>query len=294
MFGHKIDYLLLRPLTHQRNRATKVQLDAAAISSSFSIDEAIAYLTRVRESLFCGDLLVDPALSYLDVGCGMGRLSLGLAAAGARKVTGIDILGRNIAEATKLSDSLLPAEQRPTFVHADIHDWTPAEQFDVIIALGALEHIHNQARFLEILPRMLKPGGRCFVSIEPFHSPFGDHMMHFFRLPIPWMGLIFNEKSVLRLRREVFRPDDPAEAYEDIEGGLNLVRYGTYLANIDKAGLRVHNSHINPQLSQNRLLLPLWYLSRLLTSIPYVRDFFVVTDYAELRLRRAPNSMQPK
>ena len=289
MFGHKIDYLLLRPLTHQRSRATQAELDAAASSSDFSIDEAAAYLQRVRESLFCGDLLVDSSLSYLDVGCGMGRLSLGLAASGARKVTGIDILEHNIVEARKLADSLLPAEQRPTFVHADIHDWRPSEKFDVVIALGALEHIHNQAKFLESLPKILRPGGRCFVSIEPFHSPFGDHMMHFFRLPIPWMGLIFNEKAVLRLRREVFRPDDPADTYEDIDGGLNLVRYGTYLANIEKAGLRVHRNHINPQLSTKRMLLRLWYLSRLLTSIPYVRDYFVVTDYAELRQRRPAN-----
>ena len=112
----------------------------------------VAYLHRVRTELFQGDLVVDPNLSYLDIGCGMGRLSLGLAAAGATDVTGVEIVDRNIVEATALAEKLLPEGQRPTFINRDIHNWDTDKTYDVIIVLGALEHIHDQDTFLRRCP----------------------------------------------------------------------------------------------------------------------------------------------
>lgn len=283
MFGEKIDYWLLRPLTHRRGYATKAELEERARDSSYTIEEAKAYLERVSTKLFDGDFPVDPSLAYLDVGCGMGRLSLGLAAAGASDVTGVEIIQRNVVEATGLAEKLLPKGPRPTFVHADIHNWEISKKFDVIVVLGAMEHIHDQDAFLAALPQYLTANGRCYVSIEPFHSPNGDHMSAFFRIQVPWKGLIFNERAMLRRRTEVFRPDDPVECYEDVEGGLNKVRYRTYEKNVRKAGLEFVANHINPQLAHK----PKWFLFRLisaiLTRIPVVRDYFIVVDYAVLQ-----------
>jgi len=281
MFGEQIDLRILRRLTHDRRRQTQGELDREAEHPTFDLEEATAYLDRVREHLFRGDLPVDPTLSYLDVGCGMGRLSLGLARAGISDVTGIDLVPHNIRAAETLARRL-PPHLRPRFVRSDVHDWDDDRRYDVIIVLGAMEHIRDQPRFLEWLAGRLAPGGRACVSIEPFHSPFGDHMRAFFRTPVPWAGLVFSESAILQVRRERFRPSDPASRYEEIQGGLNRVRYGAYRRNIRASGLRVVRRHVNPQLRLRRRRLPLRAASAVLTSIPGVRDYFVVCEYALL------------
>lgn len=281
MFGPDVDYHILRALTHDRGRKTQEELDALADRDAFTLDQADAYLARVRDEFFGGDIPLDPALSYLDIGCGMGRLALGLARAGLPDVTGVDIVPHHIVQAQRLAEQL-PAATRPTFIDADIHDWDTDRRFDVIFVMGAMEHIHDQDRFLVAMARLLAPSGRAFVSIEPFHSPVGDHMRHFFHVPIPWSGLIFDERAMLRVRRERFRPSDPATRYDEIQGGLNQVRYERYLANVRAAGLRFARHHINPQLRRRRRTLPLHLASRALTHMPAVRDYFVICDYGIL------------
>src|ERR1051325_11262610 len=201
MFGENIDYCLLRPLTHKRHRATEEELDKRATSSAFSLENARAYFDRAQSVYFAGRVPVDPDLSYLDIGCGMGRFSIGLSLAGARDVTGIDIVERNITEARKISAGMSQGIA-PSFFHADIHDWAPKREYDVVIVLGAMEHIHDPGKFLAAVPRFLKPKGLAFVSHEPFQSPFGDHMREFFRIQIPWRGVLFSEKAILKLRAE--------------------------------------------------------------------------------------------
>jgi len=98
--------------------------------------------------------------------------------------------------------------------------------------------------------------------------------------------VLFSEEAVLKLRSEVFRPDDPATRYPDIEGGLNMVRYGEYLDNVAAAGLEFEAHHLNPQLAKRRRLRPLKLVSDLTTRVPGVRDYFVVVDYGVLRHRR--------
>lgn len=278
MFGEQVDYRILRALTHDRNRKTREEIEQ---DHSFTLDEADAYLKRVREEFFQGQVPLDPSLSYLDIGCGMGRLSLGLARAGLPNVTGVDIVPHSITKAQRLAEQL-PESTRPTFVHADIHDWEPGQRYDVIFVLGAMEHIHDQDRFLVAMARLLAPGRQAFVSIEPFHSPLGDHMRGFFRVPVPWSGLLFNEQAMLKVRTERFRPYDPVTRYEDIEGGLNQIRYKKYLENVSAAGLRFTANHINPQLRKRRRTRPLHAVSRALTAVPGVRDYFIVCDYGIL------------
>jgi len=63
----------------------------------------------------------------------------------------------------------------------------------------------------------IAPGGIAVLAFGPlFHSPFGDHMWDFFRLQIPWRGVLFSEKALLRVRRECFRPTDPADSYRKV------------------------------------------------------------------------------
>jgi ubiquinone/menaquinone biosynthesis C-methylase UbiE len=252
--------------------------------STYTFEEARAFLEQAKREYFNERLPVSPHLTYLDVGCGMGRVSIGLSLAGARLVTGIDINARLIEEARAISQGLTTTQQ-PEFVHADIHHWDTDRQFDVVMVLGAMEHIHDLGEFLRTLPRLMKPHGQAFLSIEPFQSVIGDHMHGFFRILIPWRGLLFSEKAIMRHRKRQYRPADPAERYHDIVGGLNQVRYEHYLRLVHDAGLEFVSHNCNPQFAHRLRYLRLNSISRVLTSIPKIRGYFIAADYSILKRR---------
>lgn len=279
MFGERIDYMLLRPLAHSRNRATEAELNERARQSTFSLTDARVHLQKVTNTYFNGKLKFDPNLSYLDIGCGMGRLSIALADAGARDVVGVDVVPRFVDEANSLAEKLLP-DNRPQFTCADINQWDTDKTFDVIFGLGFMEHVSAPAKILASLPRLMKPGGVACMSFEPFQSPTGDHLSSFFRVLVPWRGMIFNEKALMRLRREFFRPTDPADNFREIVGGLNLMKYQEWLKYISDAGLRIDYQNVNPQL---RRYQPLGLISDVLTKIPRLGWYFQMLVYVMLR-----------
>lgn len=98
-------------------------------------------------------------LKVLDVGCGGGILSVALANAGA-KVTGIDA----DSEAIKVANAY--AEKNQLSIHYEcspIEDYE-SEAFDVIVCMELLEHVHDPLLVLKHCKRLLKPGGKLFLS----------------------------------------------------------------------------------------------------------------------------------
>lgn len=282
MFGATIDYHLLKPFTHRRNRAAEDELNQRAAETAYSLDDARAHLERLR-GIYFPTLPVNPQLSYLDVGCGMGRLAIGLSLAGAQNVTGIDIMPRNIVQATAIAAKIPAGQPRPDFICGDIHSWAKERTWDVLFAVGVMEHVRDPGDFLLMLRHLLKPGGLALVSFEPFHSPAGDHMQGFFKLRVPWRGVLFSEEAILRLRRECYRPTDPARRFPEIVGGLNLMRFTEYEAFIRAAGLEVVEHRLNPRLAlspRRGLILP---IARSLTSLPVLKDYFIWEAYSVLR-----------
>lgn len=279
MFGQTIDYYLLKPFAHARNRANEVELNERAAQTTYTLSDAKAHLQKVIHTYFDGKLKVDPSLSYLDIGCGMGRLSIALADAGVRDVVGVDVVPRQIDEAKIVAERLL-SDHRPQFYCADVNQWKTDRKFDILFGLGFMEHVNEPDRLLASLPGLMKPGGVALLSFEPFQAPTGDHLNAFFRIPIPWRGLLFSEKALIRLRREYFRPTDPAERLEDIVGGLNKMKYGEWLRYIRQAGLRIDFINVNPQLRRHQ---PLGLISDVVTKVPIVGRYFSALVYVMLR-----------
>lgn len=104
----------------------------------------------------------------LDVGCGVGSLSLYCAQHGAQ-VTGIDISSRAIAIAQQAAHSQLFSHP-PTFLERTLD--FKLGQFDVVICSEVIEHVPNEKIFAQQLLASVAPGGVLIVS-----TPYPDNWL---------------------------------------------------------------------------------------------------------------------
>jgi SAM-dependent methyltransferase len=282
MLGSSLDYMILRGIAHRRNLATENELDSSfGDVSTATTDDALPKMRKLIER-FEGHLPLSPTLRYLDMGCGTGELTVALARLSGAHVTGVDFLPRSIERAIAYAERV-GAPQQTHFVCQDLHEWQPEseEKFDVLLSFDAFEHIETPRAFLARMADLLAPGGIAVLAFGPlFHSPFGDHMWDFFRFQIPWRGVLFPEPVILQVRRECFRPTDPAQRYQDIAGGLNLLRYSEFLCDVRATGWEFDYLAANTFLQRWPALRA---ISDRLMRIDALRDYFAHNVYAVLR-----------
>lgn len=98
----------------------------------------------------------------LDVGCGGGLLSEGMAVRGAN-VTGIDLSDRPLGVARlHLLESGQQVDYRKISAEA-LADEMPGA-FDAVTCLEMLEHVPNPSSIVTACARLVKPGGQVFFS----------------------------------------------------------------------------------------------------------------------------------
>jgi SAM-dependent methyltransferase len=93
------------------------------------------------------------------VGCGVGATALWLARTYGCAVTGVTNSSVQV-ELARRSAGALPVR----FVEADAETLDLDERFDVVLLVGVLGHLHDQAGFLARSARLLAPGGRLVVT----------------------------------------------------------------------------------------------------------------------------------
>ncbi len=282
MFGKTIDYWLLRPFVHGRHPESE---ELRQLERDIGIESANARFEKWNRRLD-NEIPVDPAMRYLDAGCGMGEMSLALAQRGCGRVTGIDKdpyyidIAKRLAREAQLHD-------RVAFECANVHDM-PEREYDIVLSYEMLEHVERPGDFLRRVDGVLASresgggGGRVMIGFGPlFHSPFGDHLNRIFRFRMPWTGVLFSEAALLRLRREFWRPvADEAESFEDMREGLNKMRFSEFLRYVEEVGWVTERLIVNPQLKRWPAL---WRLSNLLVRVPWLRDYFAASVYAIYR-----------
>ena len=99
-------------------------------------------------------------LDVLDLGCGTGRHTAWLAAAGAR-VTAVDFSEEMLERARRK----VPDTDVHIIIH-DLHEPLPVEDasFDALVSGLVLEHIRDPRAFFMEAHRVLRPGARAVVS----------------------------------------------------------------------------------------------------------------------------------
>jgi 2-polyprenyl-6-hydroxyphenyl methylase/3-demethylubiquinone-9 3-methyltransferase len=175
-------------------------------------------------------------LRVLDVGCGGGLLSEAMASAGAR-VVGIDMASDVLAVARlHLHESHLNVDYRLS--SAEALAASEPEAFDVVTCMEMLEHVPDPAAVVAACARLLKPGGRLFLSTIN-------------RTPLAFALAIVGAEYVMGLLpkgthhyAKFLRPSELAAALR--AAGLNLrdVRGMHYDPLLRRARLR-HNTSVN-------------------------------------------------
>ena len=106
--------------------------------------------------------------SVLDVGCGNGRLLLGLSK--NVKYTGIDF-------STTLLEKAVENHPKANFFEGDITKpdaWNHLPQFNYIFCLAVIHHLANRKDQLFVLTQIkkhLKPGGKCLITAWNLWQP---------------------------------------------------------------------------------------------------------------------------
>ena len=100
-------------------------------------------------------------MNCLDIGCGGGLLSEGLARLGAT-VTGIDVVEANLFAARSHARSSGLVIDYHYLAAGDLAD--DGRRFDLVLNMEVVEHVDDFVRFMEQCCRLVRPGGYMAVA----------------------------------------------------------------------------------------------------------------------------------
>jgi ubiquinone/menaquinone biosynthesis C-methylase UbiE len=102
-----------------------------------------------------------PGMRVLDVGCGTGAISKGIAERIGRHghVTGIDNTEHFIKSGRETYSDIKNLE----LIHSDVFRFEPTEKFDLVVSARVLQWLNNPVEALSRFKQFLKPGGQVSI-----------------------------------------------------------------------------------------------------------------------------------
>jgi ubiquinone/menaquinone biosynthesis C-methylase UbiE len=287
MLGRHLDLRLLRLISHDRNIKTEEQIDAEAQELASNVSYVATDEDFLKFTQRAGEHFEWRGKKILDVACGKGDLANQLAMKGASAVYGLDIQtpSVNLARASAAKQGISNVE----FFASDFHNWATTEKFDYVVSYEALDHIPDAKATLRKMASLIKDDGKIINFAAGFwRAPVGaDHCHDFMRFSIPWTQLVFNEEALFTVRREKFRPNDPATSFHEIRGGLSMYTFSQYKEAIRDAGLEIVAWDVNYQLKY-KLGGALRPVSAVLSRIPVVGEYFIFSVMSVLSKSSQP------
>jgi 2-polyprenyl-3-methyl-5-hydroxy-6-metoxy-1,4-benzoquinol methylase len=250
-------------------------LDRARYFSEQSITTSkyvIPYVSQV--------LPVTQEISVLEIGCGEGGNLMPFLEIGCARIVGVD-MAKNKIENARAFYKDHPKSAGIEFIAANIYDIDDLGQFDLIITRDVLEHIHGQEAFMEHVKKFLKPCGKFFLGFPPFNNPFGGHQQIceskiLSKLPFFHLLPMSAYKWVLKTFGESAKKIE--NLLEIKETGITIERFEGILKRKGYKKDKTLFYFINPNYEIKFKLKPREQL-KMISSIPYVRNFLITTNY---------------
>lgn len=144
-------------------------------------------------------------IQLLEVGCGQGNLLLDLLALYPRlQASGINKSNahgiRNEHDLKRRSKERGLASAPRAYIGDAIKLPFQSETFDIVISHVTLLHVHNKAKAIEEIYRVLKPGGIALASLGPYsiRRKVGHAMPSFYRSLHRRLGTDFNPRFLIK------------------------------------------------------------------------------------------------
>ncbi len=219
----------------------------------------------------------------LDAGCGGGGMPLSLAEH-ATTVIGIDPIDRFGHAGVTLAVERHVGNLR--FLRADGMAMPfKAGTFDLVLSHAVIEHVPDADRYLRECRRVMKPGGRFYLSTAPYLSFAGAHLPRL-RVPVP-LHLIAGRPVAFRTFRWLARHAawtlrepahensfirDARRGVEKEDDLLEKVRVRRLRDQIAAAGLRTIREELHVTATVRRLPAP---LERWVRDSPLIQDALI-------------------
>jgi tRNA (mo5U34)-methyltransferase len=161
-----------------------------------------------------GERIADTTV--LDIGCNSGFFSFDIASRGAKHVDGFDLRAQNVAQAQFLGEFYGVPKAR--FVAADVDEFSPGEQWDVVLNLGVLYHMTDPFTFLHRTYELCRKFAIIDTTCHP--EPIAAYL--------------------IRSDKDVARPVEGRERYElhpTYRGVIETIRFAGFSEVIEIVGV---------------------------------------------------------
>ncbi len=244
-----------------------------------------ALTTRKHVIPYLQDLIkIDENTSVLEIGCGEAGNLEPFLDLGCKRVVGIDISEGRI-ENGKLYHANHPNFNNLELIAEDIYDTKTKEEFDIIISRDVIEHIPNQEKFMKRCRDFMKPNGLYFIGFPPWYNPFGGHqqlLKNKFFSKLPYFHILpkFLYKRLLHIIGESeAKIKGMLEIYDT---RITIDRLNRILKTSNYKTLKKTDYLFNPNYETKFGIKPRKQI-KLISSIPFFRNFFVTASYYVVR-----------